>query len=119
MKQNKILINRDDVNAKREKVINLFNEMMTNKIKKKKNDDVEFKQKKKKLINIEIVTTANEKEMIIKKKISIENDDFQMFKIFNVKNSTEQISTKFVIDNTTSFLNLFEISSSDFKKFLK
>ena len=88
-KRNEILINRDDINAKREKIINLFNETMTDEINKKKNDDVEFKQKKKKLINFEIVTTAEKKEMIIKTKVSIENDDFYMFEILDVKNSTE------------------------------
>ena len=67
MKRNKILIDRDDINAKREKVINLFNKTMTNGANKKKNDDVEFKQKKKKLISFEIVTTTEKKKMIIKK----------------------------------------------------
>ena len=47
MKWNEILINRDNVNAKREKIINLFNETMISETNKKKNDDVEFKQKKK------------------------------------------------------------------------
>ena len=71
-----VLINRDNVNAKREKVINLLNKMMINEINEKKNDNVEFKQKKKRLISFEIVTTAKEKEMMMKKEISIENDDF-------------------------------------------
>ena len=57
--------------------------------------------------------------MIIKKKISIENDDFQMFEIFDVKNSIEQVLTKFVIDDIIMFLNIFENLSSDFKKFLE
>ena len=43
MKWNEVLINRDDVNAKRKKVINLFNKMITNEINKKKNNNVEFK----------------------------------------------------------------------------
>ena len=42
-KWNKTLINRDNVNAKREKIINLFDETMTNEADEKKNDDVEFK----------------------------------------------------------------------------
>ena len=42
-----------------------------------------------------------------------------MSKIFDVKNSTERISAKLVIDDITTFLNIFENSSSDFKKFLK
>ena len=44
---------------------------MTNEINEKKNDDVEFKSKKKKMINFKIVTTMNEKkkEMIIKKNL--------------------------------------------------
>ena len=118
-KQNETLINRDNVNAKREKVINLFDETMTNKANEKKNDDVEFKQKKKKSINFEIVTTANERKIIMKKKVSIESDDFQMFETFDMKNLTERISTKLVINDTTTFLNIFENSLSDFEKFLK
>ena len=43
MKRNEILIDRDDVNAKREKIINLFNKTMTDETNEKKNDDVEFK----------------------------------------------------------------------------
>ena len=92
---------------------------MTNEINEKKNDNVEFKQKKKKLINFEIVTTTNEKKMIIKKKVSIKNDNFQMFEIFDVKNLIERISTKFVINNTTTFSNIFKNSSFNFEKFLK
>ena len=65
------------------------------------------------------MTTTNEKKMMMKKKVSVKNDDFQMFEIFDVKNSTERTSAKLVIDDTTSFLNFFEISSSDFEKFLK
>ena len=62
---------------------------MINKANEKKNDNVEFKQKKKKLINFKIVTTMNKKEIMMKKEISIEDDNFQMFKTFNVKNSIE------------------------------
>ena len=36
-KRNEILIDRDDVNAKRKKIINLFNETMINEINEKKN----------------------------------------------------------------------------------
>ena len=117
-KRNEVLINRDDVNAKREKIINLLNETMTNEANEKKNDDVEFKQKKKS-INFEIVTTTNKKKMMMKEKISIKNDDFQMFEIFDVKNSTERISTKFIIDDIMTFSSTFENSSSDSEKFLK
>ena len=74
-KQNETLINRDDINAKRKKIINLLNKTMTNEINEKKNDDVEFKQKKKKSISFKIVITAKEKEMMMKKKILIENND--------------------------------------------
>ena len=49
---------------------------MTNEINKKKNNDVEFKQKKKKLINFKIMTMTVKKEMMIKEKVSVENDDF-------------------------------------------
>ena len=118
-KRNKVLINRDDVNAKHEKIINLFNKIMTNETNEKKNDDVKFKQKKKILINFETVTTTKEKKMMMKKKISIENDNFQMFKTFNVKNSIKRISAKLIINDTTTFLNIFKISSFDFKKFSK
>ena len=116
-KRNEALINRDKVNAKREKVINLFNETMTNETNKKKNDDVEFKQKKKRLISFETVTTAMKKEMMMKKKTSIKNDDFQMFKTFDVKNSTERASAKLVINDTTTFSNTFENSLFNFEEF--
>ena len=43
MKRNETLIDRDDVNAKRKKIINLFDETMTNEINEKKNDNVKFK----------------------------------------------------------------------------
>ena len=75
--------------------------------------------KKKKLISFEIVTMTSKKEMMKKKKTSIENDDFQMFEIFDVKNSIERILTKLIINDTTMFLNIFENLSSDFEKFLK
>ena len=88
-KRDKILINHDDINAKRENIINLLDKIMTDEINEKKNNDVEFKLKKKETINSKIVTTANEKKMMIKEKISIENNDFYMFEILDVKNSTE------------------------------
>ena len=88
----------------------MLDKAIANKINQKKNDDVEFKLKKKRTINFEIVTTANEKNVIMKKKVSIKNNNFYMFKIFDVKNSIERISTKHHIDNITSFLNLFETS---------
>ena len=116
-KWDEVLIDRDDVNAKREKVIDLLDETMTNEANEKKNDDVKFKQKKKKSISFEAVTTTNERKMMMKKKVSVENDDFQMFEIFDVKNSTERTSAKFVIDDTTTSSNIFEDSSFDFKKF--
>ena len=90
---------------------------MTNETNKKKNNDVEFKQKKKKSINFKIVTRTKERKMMMKKKISIENNDSQMFEIFDVKNSTERVSAKFIINNTTTFLNIFKNLSSDFEKF--
>ena len=62
MKRNEILINRDNVNAKRQKIINLFNEMITDETNKKKNDDIKFKSKKKRTISFEIVTTTNKKK---------------------------------------------------------
>ena len=113
------MINRDDVNIKREKIIDLFNETMTDETNAKKNDDVEFKLKKKKMINFEIVTTTNEKNVMMKKKVSIENNNFYMFGIFDVKNSIERISVKHHIDDTTSISNLFKISMFDVKIFLK
>ena len=70
------MTDRDDVNAKCKKIIDLFDETMTDKTNEKKNNDVEFKQKEKRLISFEIVTTTNEKKMMMKKKVSIENDDF-------------------------------------------
>ena len=104
---------------KREKVINLFNETMTNEVNAKKNDDVEFKSKKKKIISFKIVTTTNERNVMIKKEISIENNNFYMFKVFDVKNSTERISAKHHINDTTSILNLFETSTFDVEIFSK
>ena len=65
------------------------------------------------------MTTTEEKEIMMKKKISIEDDDSYMFEIFDVKNSAERTLTKLVINDTTSFLNISEISSSDFEKFLE
>ena len=118
-KRDEVLINRDNINAKRKEVINLFDETMINEANEKKNDDAEFKQKKEKLINFEIMTTAGKKEMMIKKKISIENDNFQMFEILDVKNSTERILMKYHIDDTTSILNFFETLTFDIEIFLK
>ena len=118
-KRNEVLINRDDVNAKREKVINLFDEMMADGTNAEKNNDIKFKLKKKKIISFEIVTTANEKDVIMKRKISIENNDFYIFEVFNVKDSIERILIKHHIDDTTSILNLFEASTFDVEIFLK
>ena len=118
-KRNETLINRDDINAKCKKVINLFNETMTNETNAKKNNDAEFKSKEKKMISFEIITTANEEDVMIKRKISIENNDFYMFEVFDVKNSTERISTKHHIDDITSISNLFKTSTFDVKVFSK
>ena len=118
-KRNEILINRNNVNAKREKIINLFDETMTDETNAKKNDDVKFKSKKKRMINFEVVTTTNEKNVMMKKKISIENNDSYMSEAFDVKNSIERISTKHYINDITSILNLFEASTFDAKIFLK
>ena len=110
-KRNNVLINRDNVNAKREKIINLFDETMTDETNAKKNDDVEFKLKKERTINFKVVTTADERDVMMKKKISIENNDLYMFKILDVKNSIERASAKHHIDDTTLILNLFETST--------
>ena len=118
-KRNEILIDRDDVNAKCKKVINLFDETITSGADEEKNDDVEFKQKEKKLISFEIVTTTNEKKMMIKRKVSIKSDDFQMFKILDVKNLFKRASAKLVIDDIIMFLNIFKNSSFDSEKFSK
>ena len=94
---------------------------MINGTNEEKNDNVEFKLKKKKTINFEVVTTTNKKErkMIIKEEISIENNDFYMFEAFDVKNSTEQISIKHYFDDTTSILSFFKTSTFDAEVFLK
>ena len=92
---------------------------MTDEINKKKNDNIKFKQKKKKSISFEIITTTKEKKMMMKKKASVENNDFHIFEISNVKNSTERISAKFVIDNIMLFSNIFKVLSFDFEKFSK
>ena len=42
-KRDEVLIDRDDANAKREKIIDLLDEVMTNETNEKKNDDVKFK----------------------------------------------------------------------------
>ena len=118
-KRNETLINHDDVNAKCKKVINLFNEMMISETNEKKNDNVKFKQKKKKIISFEIVTTTNEKEIIMKIKASIENNDSYMFENFDMKNSIERISTKHYFDDIMLFSNFFEISTFDVEIFLK
>ena len=118
-KRNEALIDRDEINAKREKIINLFNKMIANETNEKENDNVEFKQKKKKLINFKIVMMTIERKMMIKRKTLIENDDLQMSKIFDVRNSIERVLTKFVIDDTTTFSSIFKNLSSDFEKFLE
>ena len=73
------------------------------------------------MINFKIVTTTNEKEkkMIMKKKISIENNNFYMFEVLDVKNSIEQILMKHYFDNTMSILNFFKISTFNVEIFLK
>ena len=43
---------------------------MTDEINEKKNNNVESKQKKKKLINFEIVTMTNERKIMMKKNFS-------------------------------------------------
>ena len=48
MKWNEVLINRDNNNAKREKIINLFDETLINEVNKKINNDAEFELKIKK-----------------------------------------------------------------------
>ena len=65
------------------------------------------------------MTTTNKKDVIIKKKVSIENNNSYMFETFDVKNSTEQILIKHHIDDTTSILNLFETLTFDIEIFLK
>ena len=68
------------------------------------------------------MTTTNEKkekEMMMKRKISIENNDFYMFEIFDVKNSTERTLTKYYFDDIMSILNFFEASTFDVEIFLK
>ena len=61
-KQDEILINRDNINIKYKKIINLLDKTLINEINKKKNNDVEFKSKRKKIISFEIVITTNEKK---------------------------------------------------------
>ena len=95
---------------------------MINEANEKKNDDVEFKSKKKKTINFKIVTIMNEekkKKMMMKKKTSIENNDFYMFEIFDMKNSIERILTKYHFNDTMSISNFFETSTFDVEIFLK
>ena len=92
---------------------------MTNETNAKKNDDVKFKSKKKKTISFEIVTTTNERNVMMKKKVSIENNDFYMFEIFDVKNSIERILTKHHINDTTSISNLFKTSTFNVEVFSK
>ena len=70
-------------------------------------------------MNIKVMTTAKKEKMIIKKKVSIKNNNFHMFKTFNIKGSIERISTKLVIDDITLFSSISEISSFVFKEFLK
>ena len=118
-KRNEVLIDRDDVNAKRKKVINLLDETMTDEADAKKNDDVEFKLKKKRTISFEAVTTTNEKNVMMKRKVPIENNNFYIFEILDVKNSTERTSAKHHINDITSILNLFKTSTFDVKVFLE
>ena len=92
---------------------------MTDETNKKKNDDIEFKLKKKKTVSFEIIITTNEKKMIIIKKILIENNNFYMFEIFDVKNSIKQASAKYYFNNTILFLSFFETLTFDVKIFLK
>ena len=95
---------------------------MINEINEKKNNDVEFKLKKKRTVNFEIITTANEKKkkkIIMKEKIVIENNDFDIFKIFDVKNAIERVLAKHHFDDITSTLNFFKISTFDVEIFLK
>ena len=113
------MIDRDDVNAKRKKVINLFNKTVTDETDAKENDNVKFKLKKKKTISFKIVTTTNERNVIMKKKVSIENNNFYMFETFNVKNSIERTSTKHHIDNTMLISNLFETLTFDVEIFIE
>ena len=113
------MINRDNVNTKREKIINLLDKTMTDETNAKKNDNIEFKSKKKKMISFEIVTTTNKRNVIMKKKISIENNNFYMFEIFDVKNSIKRASTKHHINDITSILNLFKTSTFDVEVFSK
>ena len=68
------------------------------------------------------MTTTNkkkEKKIIIKEKISIEDNNSYMFEIFNIKNSIERILTKHHFDDTTSISNSSEISMFNIKIFLK
>ena len=65
------------------------------------------------------MTTTNEKNIIMKKEISIENNDLYIFEIFDVKDSIERILTKYYLDDITSILNLFKTSTFDVEIFLK
>ena len=71
------------------------------------------------MINFETVKMTNERKMMMKEKVSIENNDFYMFEIFDVKNSTERISTKYYFNDTTSFLSFSETLTFDAEVFLK
>ena len=73
------------------------------------------------MISFKIVMTTNEKkkEMIMKKKISIENNNFYMFETFDVKNLIKQILIKHHFDDTTSILNFFKTLTFDVEIFLK
>ena len=61
MKRDKILIDRNNVNAKYKKIIDLFDKMLINEVNKKKNSNVKFKSKKKKTINFKIMITTKKK----------------------------------------------------------
>ena len=71
------------------------------------------------MINFEVVTTADENEIMMKRKISIKNKNSYMFETFDVKNSIKRISAKLIVDDTIIFLNIFKNLSSDFEKFLE
>ena len=104
---------------KHKKIINLFNKTIINKINIKKNNDIKFKLKKKKMISFKIMMMMNEKNIMMKKEILIKNNNFYIFKIFNMKNLIKQISTKYYINNIILILNLFKTLTFNVKIFLK
>ena len=92
---------------------------MTDEADEKKNDDVEFKLKKKEMISFKIVTTTNEKEMMMKRKVSIEDNDSYMFESLDMKNLIERALLKYHIDDTMLFSKLSETSTFDAEIFSK